>query len=169
MEVAIEKKLVPELRFSGYSDKWFLNREDIKILSGNSYPLDSYKNSGVLLIQGVNIYPGKLITDDPIFIDESFNKIKHIVLKEGDVLIGLNRPIINNKLKVCVFNGRKSYLYQRAGVLKFNTGSIESRFLYQYLRTDLFLKKLSLELVGSDQPYIKSNLFNVSKNYFTSL
>lgn len=154
---------VPKLRFKEFSDEWEEINEEIKILSGNAYPLESYNLEGILLVQGLNIYPGKLIIENPIYISKDFNNFKHIDINNGDILLGLNRPIINNELKVCLFENDKAYLYQRAGILQFNRSKINARFLYQYLRSEFFKRKLEKELVGSDQPYIKSDLFKIIK------
>lgn len=48
---------IPKLRFKEFTDKWLLLKENIKILSGNMYPLSAYNDTGILLIQGLNIYP----------------------------------------------------------------------------------------------------------------
>ena len=160
---------VPKLRFKEFTDKWLLLKENIKILSGNMYPLSAYNDTGVLLIQGLNIYPKKLNLDKPIYISNEFNAVKHLIIQKNDILIGLNRPIINNELKICKFMYDYAYLYQRAGVLSFNKKKINTDCLYQYLQSHQFIKNLSTELVGSDQPYIKSNLFNIVKIYFPKL
>ena len=160
---------VPKLRFKEFTDEWLLLKENIKILSGNMYPLSAYNDTGVLLIQGLNIYPKKLNLDKPIYISNEFNAVKHLIIQKNDILIGLNRPIINNELKICKFMYDYAYLYQRAGVLSFNKEKINTDCLYQYLQSHQFIKNLSTELVGSDQPYIKSNLFNVIKIYFPKL
>ncbi len=163
-----------ELRFKDENDNnypdWEKNIEPIKILSGNMYPTTSYTNKpGILLIQGLNITPNKLLLNNCIYISNDYNEINHIIVKKGDILLGLNRPIINNQLKICLFDKDFAYLYQRAGILSFNKLKINSLFLYQYLQTDLFKKHLQLELVGSDQPYIKSNIFNKIKLTFPCL
>lgn len=149
---------------------WKENIESIKILSGNMYPTTSYINKpGILLIQGINITPNKLLLNDCIYISNDYNEINHVIVKKGDILLGLNRPLINNQLKICLFDKDFAYLYQRAGILSFNKLKINSLFLYQYLQTDSLKKHLQVELVGSDQPYIKSNIFNKIKLIFPCL
>ena len=134
------------------------------------YPTTSYINKpGILLIQGINITPNKLLLNDCIYISNDYNEINHVIVKKGDILLGLNRPLINNQLKICLFDKDFAYLYQRAGILSFNKLKINSLFLYQYLQTDSFKKHLQVELVGSDQPYIKSNIFNKIKLIFPCL
>ena len=160
-------KLVPKLRFKEFSGEWEENEVVIKIVSGNNYPLDSYVKKGTLLIQGLNINPHKLTLENPIYISNNFLTDRDIFIQKNDILIGLNRPIIDNKLKICLYNkDDQAVLYQRAGVLKFNKEKLSNLFLYYYLSSNTFLRQLFLELVGSDQPYIKSDLFKKTKNIF---
>ncbi len=161
-----ESETVPKLRFDGFSGEWVENKVTIKIVSGNNYPLDSYDKQGTLLVQGLNITPNKLMLDKPIYISSSYKIDNHIIIKKDDILIGLNRPVIDNKLKICLFNEEEAYLYQRAGILEFDKNKLSNLFLYYYLSSYVFLKQLLLELVGSDQPYIKSDLFQKTKNIF---
>jgi type I restriction enzyme S subunit len=169
LQIEKKKTLVPQLRFQEYDDKWTKIKNTIQIIAGNAYSLNDYQDEGIILIQGLNIAPGKLDTSTINYISET-HKAKHIVLSEGDILLGLNRPVTNGELKVCRYSLKtRGYLYQRAGKLQFNKDQIYSDFLYQYLRSANFLKEITNELVGSDQPYIRSNLFQVVKLNFPTL
>jgi len=131
--------------------------------------LNEYCEKGFILIQGLNIFEDKLEIKTPLYISSS-NIRKHVNLFNGDILLALNRPITNGQLKICRYNlDTIGYLYQRAAKLEFDENIINSDFLYQFLRTKIFLKTLSLELFGSDQPYIKSNLFDKVKLIFPCL
>jgi type I restriction enzyme S subunit len=161
--------LVPALRFKEFEGEWGKAKDSIQIVAGNAYKLTDYSESGVILIQGLNISPGRLNIKAPYYIPELLNT-KHVLINKGDILLGLNRPVTNGELKVCVYNSNtKAFLYQRAGKLQFNFESIVPMFLYQVLRSDFFLKEITIELIGSDQPYIRSNLFQMVKLLFPSL
>lgn len=171
MSTTIEnkKQFVPKLRFKGFEGNWLKSNKKIEILAGNAYSLTDYVNDGIVLIQGLNINPGKLKIEKHYFINDLSNS-NHIVVEKGDILLGLNRPITNGELKICKYDlNTKAFLYQRAGKLVFDYKQINSEFLYQLLRSGYFLKKITLELVGSDQPYIRSNIFKVIKFYLPSL
>lgn len=151
---------VPKFRFKEFEDngEWVMRNESVKILSGVSYKMSEYKLNGVRLVQGANIFNGYYSDTNTLYINDKTDSQRHIVVKKGDILLGLNRPITNNELKVCLYPFDVGYLYQRAGVLKFDN-EIFGDFLFQLMCTPLFLAHLKKELVGSDQPYIKSNLF----------
>ncbi|HIF9346826.1 TPA: restriction endonuclease subunit S [Photobacterium damselae] len=163
----------PTLRFkaddgSEFPD-WEEYKKQIKIVAGNAYKADEYSDSGYLLIQGQNIFPDELRLDEtPKHI--SSKSSNHTTIIKGDIVLGLNRPITNGKLKTCRYPiSNPSVLYQRAGKLEFNADEVDSEFLFQYITSPEFMRQLKLELVGSDQPYIKSNLFGVTKNIFPSI
>lgn len=155
-----EGEKVPKLRFKEFKGDgdWVEKNDCVKILSGVSYKMSEYSPKGVRLVQGTNIYNGYYSDDNTIFIDDKTNTQEHIIVNKGDILLGLNRPITNDELKVCLYPFDIGYLYQRAGILKYQD-DIFRDFLYQFLCSPHFLKHLKKELVGSDQPYIKSNLF----------
>lgn len=163
----------PTMRFKADDGDSFPDWEEYKnpinIVAGNAYKLDEYNDTGLLLIQGQNIFPDEIILDKtPKYIkNEGAN---HTKITLGDIVLGLNRPITNGKLKTCRFMlTDESVLYQRAGKLEFNCDELDTEFLYQYLSSRIFMKQLNLELVGSDQPYIKSNLFDVTKHVFPTI
>lgn len=165
----MNKVNVPQLRFSGFDGEWEENKTKIQITAGNAYSLKDYQDEGIILIQGLNISPGTLDISTVNYISDK-KKSNHVELSEGDILLALNRPVTNGQLKVCRYTLKiKGYLYQRAGKLQFNNDSLISDFFYQYLRSDDFLKDITNELVGSDQPYIRSNLFQVTKIYTPTL
>ncbi|MEZ9435065.1 restriction endonuclease subunit S [Vibrio lentus] len=164
-----EQMNVPTLRFSEFDGLWSQNKTPIKILAGNAYKQQEYTDNGYLLIQGLHIQPDKIeLEESPKYV--AVDGSKHLKIGFGDIVLGLNRPITNNQLKACRFYLKEeSVLYQRAGKLKFDTAKLDTEFLYQYLRTPVFMKQLDLELIGSDQPYIKSDLFQATKNIFPTI
>ena len=157
----------PQLRFKEFTSEWSTHSSKIKIVAGNAYPLSKYGTRGALLVQGQNIFPNQLKIEEPVYIPDEYLNGNDVWISRGDILLGLNRPLLGKRLKTCQFrHDTPAVLYQRAGKLVFNTEKLVADFLYQYLFSGTFLRQLSAELVGSDQPYIKSDLFNVTKNKF---
>lgn len=80
--------------------------------------MGDYSDKGVRLVQGANINNGQYSDENSIHIsDKKSNIQKHTIVNKGDILLGLNRPITNNELKVCLYPYDIGYLYQRAGKL----------------------------------------------------
>lgn len=84
----------------------------------------------------------------------------------GDIVLGLNRPIIDGTLKISRIPAdiKKSLLYQRAGKIIFKV-NMDENFTYQLLSKEVltFTKK---EAVGSDQPFITTTKLNKWDLYF---
>ncbi|PHN95007.1 restriction endonuclease subunit S [Maribacter sp. 6B07] len=157
-----EGETVPKVRFKEFekNGEWIVINNSVKIISGNAYKMSLYSNKGIRLAQGANIFNGRYSEENTIFINPlDVSAERNVKIKNGDILLALNRPITNNELKVCLFPFDEGFLYQRAGKLEYK-GNLDKNFLYQFLCTPLFLKRLKTQLVGSDQPYIKSTLFD---------
>jgi type I restriction enzyme S subunit len=149
------------LRFPefGNDGNWEVINNSVKIISGNAYKKSLYSNDGIRLVQGANIFNGRYSDENTIYINPlDVSEQRNIQITNGDILLALNRPITNNELKVCLYPFDKGFLYQRAGRLE-HKSNLDKNFLYQFLCTPLFLERLKNQLVGSDQPYIKSTLF----------
>ncbi len=149
---------LPAICFPEFNGNWTELLDKPKIISGIAYKLSDYSTNGIPIIQGANIFHGYFNADNLKFIDNMLTTQLHVMVNRNDILIGLNRPIIDNQLKICKFPLDSGYLYQRAGILKLPV-SLNKDFIYHYLCSDMFLNYLKKELVGSDQPYIKANIF----------
>lgn len=93
-------------------------------------------------------------------------KYQECLLFPGDIVLGLNRPIIDGTLKISRIPAdiKKSLLYQRAGKIIFKV-NMDENFTYQLLSKEVltFTKK---EAVGSDQPFITTTKLNKWDLYF---
>lgn len=151
-----EQRKVPELRFPEFSGEWEEKEigEVLKIKSGRAYNSNEYLEKGIPVLQGENIQYNNL-KPPKLFLPESYLKEGGVVLGEGDVVLGLNRPIIKNYLKISKvdINFSPGLLYQRAGKIFFN--SIDNNFGY-YLSSKEIKKFVQKESVGSDQPFIST-------------
>lgn len=145
-------------------EEWEVNSNFIIIKSGFGFKLKEYVYDGVPLIRINNVMYGRIIDDDLSYLPEEYVKsYKDFVLKKGDILLALNRPITNNRLKIGIVNKEPAILYQRVGKLEFKTKKYLGEFFYQYMQSDKFIKVLENTLVGSDQPYIKTSEFEKLK------
>lgn len=155
--------LVPKLRFkredgTNYPD-WEKTtfEEYYKIFSGNAFKLCDYVTNGIPIINGEAIQHGFINGNNLNYLPNQFLvEYSEYALKEGDIVLGLNRPITNGKLKIAIIPAKynDSLLYQRAGKILF-VSEIDKYFSYIYLSNEILRFTLK-EAVGSDQPFIST-------------
>ncbi len=131
----------------------------VRVTSGEAFKKAEYSNSGLRLLQIANVSFGKIIWDQQNFLPLPYlSSHAELVLKEGDILIALNRPLLGWQIKV----GRVSQsdlpaiLYQRVGrfTLLKQDDPPNPAYLFIFLQSPSFVHALSNKLRGSDQPYI---------------
>lgn len=149
----------PKVRFKGFTDAWeqrkFADMYDV--MSGFAFKMCDYTNDGVPIVNGESINNGDVSSNNWNYIPEYFRKdYSNFILKTGDIVLGLNRPITNGELKIAQIpsNLNDSLLYQRAGKIKILNGT-DANFSYQILNKEIH-KFVLKEAVGSDQPFIST-------------
>ena len=119
-----------------------------KMSSGYAFKMSDYCEDGIGIINDDNLnhLPESFIEQYPDFI-----------LKEGDIVVGLNRPITNGNLKIARIPSKynDSLLYQRAGKVVYKE-ECDRDFSYVLLSQEI-LKHTLVEAVGSDQPFISTS------------
>ena len=134
--------------------KGILNRRAIgkmaKLQSGYAFKSDTFQTSGVHLLRNANILPGRVYWDDSVFLDEAdAKKFPSYLLKDGDVLISLDRPIISGGIKVARVGeiDLPALLVQRVGRFLIDPNGLDADYLFAYMQTDFFISEIS----GHDQ------------------
>ena len=120
--------------------------------------MTDYCDDGAGLINGESIQHGIISDDNLNHLPESFiEQYPEFVLKEGDIVVGLNRPITNGNLKIARIPSKYNnfMLYQRAGKIVYKAGC-DKDFSYILLSQEI-LKHTLVEAVGSDQPFISTS------------
>lgn len=135
------------------------------LLTGQYYPYSDFDNHGIKCLKIDNVGYGKIIWDTTTFLPVTYlEKYYDLILKEKDIVIALNRPITNGKLKVAMLREQDApaLLYQRVGKFVTKKEGYEKQFMFAYLNSECFKKMISKSLMGSDQPYIRnSSLLNL--------
>lgn len=150
--------------------EWEVGNNFINIFSGFGFKLNEYVDNGIPLVRINNVTHGKILDEDWCYLPNSYKDLyKEYMLKKGDILLALNRPITRGELKICVVNMKSSILYQRVGKLVMDEERYYPKFFYYYMQSNLFMKKLEAGLVGTDQPYIKNSEFKEMKFVIPSL
>ena len=158
-----EKKLVPKLRFPGFTEPWEQRKfgELFILKSGVAFKLSEYTKTGIPIINGESIKAGKISLEKVNYLPNEYQyKYQECLLFPGDIVLGLNRPIIDGELKISRIPSdiKTCLLYQRAGKIIFKV-NMEENFTYQLLSKEV-LTFTRREAVGSDQPFITTTKLN---------
>jgi type I restriction enzyme S subunit len=144
--------------------EWVRLGEISRLMSGKGFKKSEYSDSGARLFQIANVSLGYTKWEVENFMPLSyFDEYPELELFDGDVLIALNRPLLNKKMKVCILSegDLPAILYQRVGKFDFYGITIDTRYFYYYMQSGLFIDHLDANLQGSDQPFInQSQLVN---------
>lgn len=130
-----------------------------EIQSGEYFTYDEFVNDGIPVLKIDNIMYGKTSWKNITYLPQKYSiSHKHLILNEGDIVLALNRPITQNKLKISRLTKKDcpSILYQRVGKFVFLNELIDKSFFFALTNLIVFKKIISDILVGSDQPYIKT-------------
>ena len=140
--------------------------EYIDIKSGHGFKLNEYVKKGVRLLKIDNVSWGEIKWENISYLPDSYlESCSDLVLKENDILLALNRPITQGKLKIGILKetDTPSILYQRVGKVVFQNQLISHKFAY-YLLNYILIPFILKNAVGSDQPFI--NLAGLRKLFF---
>jgi type I restriction enzyme S subunit len=145
-------------------DDWNESRlgDFVHLKSGKYFRFSEFVESGVRCLKIDNVGFGEVVWNTITFLPEDYmSKHPDLILNEGDLVIALNRPIINGRIKVGRIKKEDSpsILYQRVGKIVFKERRLNSRYLFFIFLTELFKRQLSVSLVGTDQPYIRTPIF----------
>ena len=157
------KRRVPKLRFPGFTEDWEQRKfgELFILKSGVAFKLSEYTKNGIPIINGESIKAGKISLEKVNYLPNEYQyKYQECLLFPGDIVLGLNRPIIDGELKISRIPSdiKTSLLYQRAGKIIFKV-NMEENFTYQLLSKEV-LTFTRREAVGSDQPFITTTKLN---------
>jgi type I restriction enzyme S subunit len=135
-------------------------KEILDVLSGQYFKFSEFTVKGVKCLKIDNVGFGNVVWDTNTFLPSNYEEKYHkLVLKEGDIVLALNRPIIDNKVKVGMVTSKDwpSILYQRVGkVIIKDASKVDNQFLLCTFTGEYFKNQLGHSLVGTDQPYIRT-------------
>jgi type I restriction enzyme, S subunit len=146
--------------------EYFTIGDIIDMQSGVAFKKSEYSQNGVRLFQIANVSFNYIKWEEVEHLPENYI-IKHpeLLLNEGDIVMALNRPLLNDQLKIAQIkkSDTPAILYQRVGRFKFLIKHNPRYFLY-FLQSPLFIKWLKEQLQGVNIPFInKSKLLGYNK------
>ena len=138
-----EEKLVPKLRFTVYSNDWFLEKLDNVCQFVRDGTHGSFKDVeiGIPLLSAKDIFDGKININENsrlISIDDYNTIHKNYELTKGDILL----TIVGTIGRTAMVNMDEKFTLQRSvAILRVNE-QISYNFLYYYIQTFAFQNRL---------------------------
>lgn len=138
-----EERLVPKLRFTVYSNDWFLEKLDNVCQFVRDGTHGSFKDVeiGIPLLSAKDIFDGKININENsrlISIDDYNTIHKNYELTKGDILL----TIVGTIGRTAMVNMDEKFTLQRSvAILRVNE-QISYNFLYYYIQTSAFQNRL---------------------------
>ena len=113
------------------------------------------QGAGIRLLRGDNIEPGSLRwTRTKIWPSELLEGYEHLAVREGDLILGMDRPVISTGLKLArvMKADLPALLVQR--VARIRPNSINDRYLYYWLTSQEFIRHLQGSATGTQLPHV---------------
>ena len=132
--------------------------DNLSIISGMGFNKSEYVDSGIKLLRIDNVSYGEITWESIAFLPMDYrNKYPNLIIDSDDILLALNRPITNGKLKIAIVEPKDipCILYQRVGKIIFLNNLCDRKFAY-YLLSKFIKKFVEESSVGSDQPFIST-------------
>lgn len=130
----------------------------IKYFGGNAFSSNDACQSGIRWLKIANVGIETTKWDEPSYLPEEFKTInKKYLLEEGDIVMALTRPILDNKLKVakikkddipCLLNQRVAKLITQKNLHNF--------YAYYVIQMPYFINRMNVAMAGTDPPNLGS-------------
>lgn len=124
-----------------------------KIQSGYSFKSDEFQKDGVPIIRIGNLDGESVIVDDDICYYKKFwDEHSEFRIYYGDILIAMSGATVG---KIGIYEQKSpALLNQRVGKITPYSDKLYNRYLYSYVKAELFLGKIRLAAFGCAQPNI---------------
>lgn len=155
-------KNIPSLRFPEFEGDWEANKlgEVFSIFNGYAFSSASSSDKGVLWVKIADVGIQEMKYQNLSYLPFSFkDKNKKFILKKGDFVVALTRPILNGKLKIAQINDffDGALLNQRVGKIMSNN---YHPFIFSLLQREDLIKSIENNIAGSDPPNLSPNEIN---------
>jgi type I restriction enzyme, S subunit len=122
--------------------EWVRVGEIVEMLNGYAFKSEWFKSSGIRLLRNLNVGHGTVDWTHPVFVDRAaVTEFEQFVLREGDIVLSLDRPIISTGLKFAVLTAADlpCFLLQRVARLAPEPEGMTAEYLLLWLQSDLFM------------------------------
>ncbi len=139
---------------------WITKRLEycIDILPGYAFSSQDFVERGIKLLRGINVAPETIRWDDTVCwakdLDESLEKY---LLKENDLVLGLDRPWIGSGTRVTIVKKEDlpCLLVQRVCRIRV-ANDMSIKYLYYLLSNKLFYDALGVDTTGVSVPHLST-------------
>lgn len=159
-----EGETLPKLRFKEFENDGEWEEKALgkvfSIFNGYAFSSAESVGEGVLWVKIADVGIQEMKKDTLSFLPLQFkDTYSKFLLKKGDYVVALTRPILNRKLKIAqiddFFDG--SLLNQRVGKIETKNNKT---FIYYYLQKENLVKTIEDNIAGSDPPNLSPNEVN---------
>ncbi|MBO6793539.1 MAG: restriction endonuclease subunit S [Balneolaceae bacterium] len=154
----MEERKVPMLRFPEFEVEWELKKVDdvFSIFNGFAFSSSDSQVDGCRWIKIADVGINQISNSNLSYLPTNFReKYSRFLLKTGDYVIALTRPILNGKLKIARISEEEdeSLLNQRVGKLLTNG---VNEFVYNLLQKSSLIYKIESNIAGTDPPNLST-------------
>ena len=139
----------------------------VDILPGFAFPSSLFnQDKGIKLLRGINLGVNCVKWDECIYYDENITEnLKIFFLKKNDIIIGMDRPIISEGLRVAIIsdNDTPSLLVQRVCRLRCKN-SMHQKFLFYIIFSEIFKNSIFGATTGISIPHISATQISNCKS-----
>jgi type I restriction enzyme S subunit len=162
MEEVMDEKateVLPKLRFPQYAGPWKKGPigKHIEFVSGVALPGSeiSEEKGGVAILRGINITEGSVRHSSDIdrYYHGSLDGIDHLLLKEGDLVLGMDGSKVGKNTAVISKDDEGSLLIQRVARIR-PTGTASIEFIYHHIFSYRFHDYVDVVNTSSGIPHI---------------
>ena len=134
------------------------NVEQLSFLDiGFAFKSAEFQKSGIRLLRGDNLEPGKMRWSDTRYWSESkLDEFRHLLIREGEIVLAMDRPLISSGLKIARarVDDLPCLLVQRMARFRPVVETM-TPFLFMAMNTHGFIKHLLGGQTGTQLPHIR--------------
>lgn len=154
------KRLIPKLRFPEFEGEWEAKsiEKSIELISGIALKSNELTDdkSGTIILRGINITEGYIrhsVDIDKYYL-EDIEQIKGYLLKENDIVIGMDGSKVGKNVALVSKQDAGSVLIQRVARIRAKKSVTE--YLYQHFLSQGFRNYVDMVNTSSGIPHISA-------------
>lgn len=133
--------------------------EVCRVQIGYAFKSSAYRDTGIRLLRGINIIPGGIRWRDVVHFPRSqLSAVEDYLLRAGDIVIAMDRPIISTGLKAARLteSDLPALLLQRVARLQLEP-ELDPEYVYRYLHSDWFRGHCARRASGTQVPHLRAS------------